>query len=326
MKYILLVLLAVACSNKQEPNLDKRLKTYKYPYKTKLYKYLSQTQKVEMAYMLVEPEEEKSNGKNVVLMHGKNFSGAYWGETAQDLADKGYRVLIPDQIGFGRSSKPIQHQYSFHSMAHATKKLLDWHSIENAVILGHSMGGMLATRFALMFPESTSKLVLVNPIGLEDYKLFAPYQTVDTVWEQQLALKPEQVKEYQLKNYYDGKWKEDYDRWLRLQTGWIKGTDWQHLAYISALTYDMVYTQPVVYEFENLKVPTLLIIGDRDRTALGKNLVDEETRAKMGQYQKLGPKIASQIPDSKLVMLNDIGHLPHIEAYAKFKEALLNFL
>lgn len=325
-KYLLLILLALGCNEAKRANLDKRLKTYKYPYKTKLFKYLSQTQKIEMAYMKVDPEEGKSNGKTVVLMHGKNFSGAYWGQTAADLALKGFTVLIPDQVGFGRSSKPLKYQYSFHAMAHATMKLLKWWKIDKATILGHSMGGMLATRFALMFPGKTDKLVLVNPIGLEDYKTFAPYQTVDTVFEQQLKLQPEQVKNYQLNNYYDGKWKPEYDRWLKLQTGWIKGPDWQYLAYISALTYDMIYTQPVVYEFKNLEVPTLLIIGDRDRTALGKNLVDKAILNKIGQYQKLGPAIAKEIPVSSLVILKGIGHLPHIEAYEKFKQVLHSFL
>lgn len=326
MRYLIMIALLFACADPKKANLDKRLKTYKYPFKTKLFKYLSQTHKIEMAYMKVDPDEAKKNGRTVVLMHGKNFSGAYWGETATDLAAKGYTVIIPDQVGFGRSSKPIQYQYSFHAMAHATKKLLDWWKIEKATVLGHSMGGMLATRFAVMFPEVTESLVLVNPIGLEDYKRFAPYKTIDENFQAQLAMKPEKVKEYQRMNYYDGKWLEKYNQWLKLQTGWIKGPDWQHLAYISALTYDMIYTQPVVYDFPRIKSPTLLIIGDRDKTALGKNLVDEKTRSKMGLYKELGPKTQKAIPGARLIMLPGLGHLPHIEDYPKFKKALFSFL
>lgn len=316
--------LLFACADPKKANLDKRLKTYKYPFKTKLYKFLSQTHKLEMAYSLVKPE--KPNGRNVVLIHGKNFSGAYWGQTAKDLAAAGFTVIIPDQIGFGRSSKPIQYQYTIHGLAHNTKKLLDWYKWDKTIVLGHSMGGMLATRFALMYPKMVEKLVLVNPIGLEDYKLKAPYEPIDVVFQKQLKLKPSQVKAYQQKNYYGGEWKKDYDHWLKLQTGWIKGPDWQHLAYISALTYEMIYTQPVVYEFPKLEVPTLLIIGDRDRTALGKNLVDEKTRQTMGDYPVLAKKTQESIPNSKLELIKDVGHLPHIEAYDRFKTALMNFL
>ena len=78
-------------------------------------------------------------------------------------------MVAPDQIGFGKSSKADLH-YSFHQLADNTKKLLEHLGIDQAVIVGHSMGGMLATRFALMFPGATSQLVLVDPIGLEDYR------------------------------------------------------------------------------------------------------------------------------------------------------------
>ncbi len=324
MKYLLMLSLLFACADPKKANLDKRLKTYKYPFKTRLYKFLSQTHKLEMAYSIVKPE--KPNGKKIVLMHGKNFSGAYWGQTAKDLSAAGYTVLIPDQIGFGRSSKPMQYQYSFHGLAQNTKRLIDWYKWDKVTVLGHSMGGMLASRFALMYPELVDKLVLVNPIGLEDYKLKVPYETIDTVFKKQLKLKPSQVRKYQEENYYGGRWSENYERWLKLQTGWIKGPDWQHLAYISALTYDMIYTQPVVYEFGQLKPNTLLIIGDRDKTALGKNLVDEQTRKTMGNYPELAQKTKKSIPNSSLALIKDVGHLPHIEAYPKFKSALFNFL
>lgn len=88
----------------------------------------------------------------------------------------------------------------------------------------------------------------------------------------------------------------------------------------------MILTQPVVYEFKNLQMPTLLIIGTRDRTALGKNLVSEEVKASMGLYDELGEITANKIPNAKLVEIPDTGHLPHIEAFDKFTAALLPYL
>ena len=73
----------------------------------------------------------------------------------------------------------------------------------------------------------------------------------------------------------------------------------------------MILNQPVVYEFQNLKVPTLLIIGTRDRTALGKNLVTDDVKATMGLYDELGKDTAAKIPNSTLVEIPDTGHLPH---------------
>jgi pimeloyl-ACP methyl ester carboxylesterase len=88
----------------------------------------------------------------------------------------------------------------------------------------------------------------------------------------------------------------------------------------------MIITQPVVYEFPRLTVPTLLIIGQRDRTAIGKNLVKEETRKTMGNYPLLGKQTAAKIKGSKLVELENIGHLPHVESFDKFIKPLLNFI
>jgi pimeloyl-ACP methyl ester carboxylesterase len=89
----------------------------------------------------------------------------------------------------------------------------------------------------------------------------------------------------------------------------------------------MIFTQPVVYEFENIRNPTLLIIGTRDRTAIGKNSVkDPVAREKMGLYQFLGKETQKKINGSRLTELDNVGHLPHIEAFDRFIGPLLNFL
>jgi pimeloyl-ACP methyl ester carboxylesterase len=295
-----------------------------YPYPVQYLQLTLQGGSLKMAYMDVKPQNP--NGKVVMLLHGKNFSGAYWEKTAADLSKNGYRIIIPDQIGFGKSSKPAHLQYSFPLLAQNTKALLDSLSIRKAAVLGHSMGGMLATRFTLMYPQLVEKLILENPIGLEDWRQKVPYQGVDAWYRSELKSNYEQIKKYQLENYYDGKWKPEYDRWVNLQAGWTLSPDYPRIAWNSALTYDMIFTEPVVYEFEQINVPTLLIIGQRDRTALGKNLVDEQTRKTMGNYPELGKSAAKRIPQSTLVELNGIGHLPHIEAYEQFITPLLSFL
>jgi pimeloyl-ACP methyl ester carboxylesterase len=88
----------------------------------------------------------------------------------------------------------------------------------------------------------------------------------------------------------------------------------------------MVVTQPVLYEFPDLKVPTLLIIGERDRTAIGKNLVSKEIAATLGQYQDLGKAAAAVIPGAKLVALPGVGHAPQAEAFDDYFRALVDFL
>ncbi len=121
-----------------------------------------------------------------MLLHGKNFNGAYWETTVRELTKSGFRVVLPDQIGFGKSTKPQNFQYSFQQLADNTKALLDTLGIAKTAVLEHSMGGMLATRFALMYPQVTEKLILENPISLEDYKRFVPYLPVDWWYKNEL--------------------------------------------------------------------------------------------------------------------------------------------
>lgn len=304
--------------------LDAMLSEYQYPYEVHFIDLKSQNNNLKMAYMDVQPQ--KPNGKTIMLLHGKNFNGAYWEKTAKDLSDKGFRVIIPDQIGFGKSSKPQSYQFSFSQLAENTKAILDKLGIDKTIVLGHSMGGMVAVRFTLLYPEKVQKLILENPIGLENYKTFAAYQTIDQAYQSELKNTADTYKAYQLKFYYDNKWKDEYQPWLDLIAGWTLHKDYPQVAWDAALTSDMIYNQPVCYEFKNIKTPTLLIIGTRDRTAIGKDRAPKDLQPKMGQYQELGKKTQQEISGSKLIELENVGHLPHIEVYPKFISALYEFI
>lgn len=319
-----LLLMAVAVRAQEVQPYDAELSGYSYPYPVKFFPVQNQGQALRMAFMDVPPA--RPNGKTVLLLHGKNFCAAYWGSTAAALAAKGFRVIMPDQVGFGKSSKPVQLQYSFQLLAQNTKALLDSLGVRKTAVLGHSMGGMLATRFALMYPEVTEKLVLENPIGLEDWKTIVPYQSVDQWYKNELTQNYSKIKQYQLDNYYAGQWTPAYDKWARLLAGWAVHADYPRVAWNAALTYDMIFTQPVCYEFRNIQAPVLLIIGQRDRTALGKASAPENVRDQLGNYPALGKKTAAEIKQGRLVELDGVGHLPHIEAFDRFINPLLQFL
>lgn len=304
----------------QDPLLD----GYDYPYAVNYIEVEAQGQKMKMAYMDVRPDTP--NGKVALLMHGKNFGGYAWTDTIKALTFEGYRVIVPDQIGFGKSDKPEHLQYSFQVLARMTDDLLRSLGIGKVDLVGHSMGGMLATRFALMYPQTVGKLALVNPIGLEDWKTMLPYRDVDAWYEQELKQTPDSLRAYQTKAYYDGKWKPEYDTLLAPQAGWTLHPDYPRVAWNSALQYDMIWTQPVLYEFKNLQMPVLLIIGTRDRTALGKDLASGPQADKLGRYDRLGKLAARAIPHAKLVELQGVGHVPQIEAFEDYKKALMGFL
>lgn len=304
---------------------DALLSEYSYPYPVRYYKFDAQQQPLRMAYMDIAAQSSPAKG-TVFLLHGKNFSGAYWQETIAALTRQGYRVIAPDQIGFGKSAKPAQFQFSFQALADHTRSLLENLGVDKVYVAGHSMGGMLATRFALMFPEKVKKLVLINPIGLEDWKRHVPYQTLDEAIAQEKLQTPEMVKTYMTRAYFDGKWKPEYDPLLDIQAGWAIGPDAGAIASIDARTSDMVFTQPVVYEFSDLRTPTLLIIGTRDKTAIGRNRAPASVQAQLGRYDRLGKQTAEKIPGAKLVELEGIGHVPQFEAFDPYMAAFSQFL
>ncbi|MFT5684935.1 MAG: pimeloyl-ACP methyl ester carboxylesterase [Myxococcota bacterium] len=332
MKFWSILLLAIALLipspawSADHPPLDARLTAgLDYPHPVAMHALSWQGHAVELAYMDIAPTAPPIK-TTVLLLHGKNFSGAYWAETITRLTASGHRVIVPDQIGFGRSSKPDDVQYSFHAMVTHTVSLLDALEVEGVAVVGHSMGGMVAARFALMQPERTERLVLMNPIGLEDWQQLTPYRTVEEWTARGLASTPAGVKAYMQRAYFDGQWKAEYDPMVALQAGWSIGPDQALIARVSALHYDMIYTQPVVHEFPRIQAPTLLIIGERDRTALNRDLVDEATAALLGRYDVLGAKAAESIPGAVLVALPGVGHVPQVEAPGPTYAALLSFL
>lgn len=307
-----------------DPRFDAELTGYAYPFPVRFYEFRAQNQALKMAYMDV--GSEKPNGHTVLLLHGKNFPASYWDATIRLLTARGYRVIAPDQIGFGKSSKPSAYQFSFHALAENTNALLDAARVKEVIVIGHSMGGMLATRYALLHGSRVEKLVLVNPIGLEDWKTVVPYKTIDEWYVQELKATIETVREYQKQSYYGGQWKPEYERLIEVSAGVTQHPDYPKVAWCSALTYDMIFTQPVVYEFPLLKVPTLLIIGQRDRTALGRAWTPKDVAATLGDYPALGRRVAAAIPGARLVEIPGVGHLPQVEAFEAYSQALVGFL
>jgi pimeloyl-ACP methyl ester carboxylesterase len=314
MKNLILSVLLFACVNSFSQDID-------YPYPVNYFNLQIEGQNVKMAFMDAKPPT--ANGETVILFHGKNFNGYYWKDVIPFLTHAGYRVIVPDQIGWGKSSKPIVH-YNFFMLANNNALLLDSLHIDKVIVVGHSMGGMLATRFSLMFPYKVQKLVLENPIGLEDYGAFVPYKTLDELYKGEAKQTYESMKKYQ-QSYYPV-WKPEYEQYVKAQAVQLNESNYDKVAWVNAITYQMIYEQPVVYNFDDLEVPTLLIIGQADRTVVGKNNLTEAQKKVYGNYPMLGRKTAARIKGSQLIELPGVGHIPHIQQLDAYRQRLLSFL
>jgi pimeloyl-ACP methyl ester carboxylesterase len=324
--HLLVLLLAFSSlASAADASYGPELQGFDYPYPVAHFEFPSQRQTLQMAYMDVQPKAP--NGRTAVLMHGKNFCAATWRTTIDALSSVGYRVIAPDQIGFCKSTKPERYQYSFQQLALNTHALLASLGIKSAVLIAHSTGGMIAIRYALMYPRETERLVLVDPIGLEDWKAKGvPPISVDDWYARELKTNADGIRRYELNTYYAGHWSDDYEIWVQMLAGLNRGPGKERVAWNSALLYDMIFTQPVFYEFEDLAVPTLLIIGDKDNTAIGKDFAPPAVQATLGHYPDLAKAAAMRIKGATLKEFSELGHAPQIQDPAAFHMVLLGWL
>ena len=284
-----------------------------YPYPVAYLPLTLYGQDVRMAYMDIPPAGQP-NGRTVVLFHGMNFGGFYFSAPIEVLRKEGFRVVVPDQIGFGRSSKPVI-PYNFHDMALNTHQLLQSLGILKASIVGHSMGGMLSARFAASFPDITERAVIYDPIGLSDPRYERPWRSADDAYRATMAQTNDQRWQgfyANIRRYFPspGAWKPEYEQYVRILYAPTLSGDWPRLAMVRSIYQQMLYLDPVVYDWAKIKVKTLVIGGEKD-----------------GQdFPKLAKHIADTIPGAELVIIPNAGHVPHLEVPDTFHKELVKFL
>src|SRR4051812_7901108 len=291
------------------------LEGFAYPHPVSMVPLVNDGEPVRMAYMDVAPATP--NGRTVVLLHGRNFPSSYWASVIGTLSGAGYRVVVPDQIGFGKSSKPSADLH-FDTLARNTIALMDHLQIAGFDVVAHSLGGMLAVRVARAYPERVARLLLAAPIGLEDYRLYVPPTPTERILENEdkltaegyrkqlesnysLKLPPDQVTPF-IDARFNIKGSSEYPRWLR--------------AFVNSA--QMIYREPVAHEIPSLTQPTLFIMGEDDHNAPGRPNAPEALRPLMGLNADLAKALAAKMPNGKAEVIPDVGHLVFLEAPAKF--------
>jgi pimeloyl-ACP methyl ester carboxylesterase len=299
------------------------LEGFAYPYPVSMLPLVNDGEQVRMAYMDVAPATP--NGRTVVLLHGRNFPSSYWAPVIKTLSEAGYRVVVPDQIGFGKSSKPAADLH-FDTLARNTIALLDHLGIAKAELVAHSLGGMLGVRISRAYPDRIEHLLLAAPIGLEDYRLYVPPTPTEKILENEdkltadayrrqletnysLKLPPEQVTPF-IDARFNIKGSSEYPRWLR--------------AFVNSA--QLIYREPVAHEIPLLTQPTLFVMGADDHNAPGRPNAPEALRTKMGQNAELAKALAARMANARAEVIPDTGHLVFLEARQKFDELMLAFL
>ena len=284
------------------------LEEYEYPYPVEYMDFRVYGQDVRIAYMDVAPTGQP-NGRSVIFHHGGFYYSWYWADQIRALSEAGYRVIAKDRLGWGKSAKPTI-PYSISLWASNTARLMDHLGIEQAAMVGHSIGGQMVTRFAFLYPKRITHLVTVNQIGLTDRRGgrgFEPLTgdeyanpNMDTVYASLLT--------WADRNYVQ--WRPEYQEHMRLRYGYQLSGDWPRMYYVYRLTGNMRNMDTIVNDWQQIETPTLIMGGEEDYPTFA-----EEAR-----------NAASILPNGDVFLIPNVGHNPHEEVPEVLNKELIRFL
>jgi len=165
---------------------------------------------------------------------------------------------------------------------------------------------MLAARFATQYPDCTERLVLFNPIGLTDARFNNPVGDPDEAYKRTLASTYPTIRA-SLMRYVAHKpsaWNSQFESYARIRYAWTLSADWPRLARVQTLINNVIYLDPVVYDWPHIQAPTLVYGGAEDMLA-----------GTPAAFQEGMKRIAAVIPNGKarLQLLPGLGHVPFIE-------------
>src|SRR3954451_3484555 len=301
------------------------LEGYPYPFPVRFLSLTVERHPVRLAYMDV-PPTAAANGRTVLLLHGRNFPASYWEPTIKALTGTGYRVLAPDQINFGKSSKLDDVPVSFDAMAEHTAALLGHLGIAQVDVVAHSMGNMAAVRFTRAVPQRVRKLVMYAPVGLEDYRFTVPPVPKEQLIEQEEKLTGEAYLRQLIATYGLTLPPEQVQPFVDIHERLKSSAEWPRWVRSFVASYYAMWGQPVVHELPLVDKSVLFMVGTRDRTAPGRAYAKPEARDRMGYPTERARELAPRMRDARVETFENVGHLIHLEATERFHAVLLRFL
>lgn len=279
-----------------------------YPHPVEFMNFSVYGQDVRIAYMDVAPVGPP-NGRAVVFHHGGSYYGWYWKSQIEALTAEGYRVVVKDRLGWGKSSKPIL-PYTMSLHASNTARLMEHLGISEAAIVGHSIGGQMATRFAFLYPEMTTHLVTVNQIGLTDNRAGRGFRPFDGQIDADPDMQAAYERDVQTDTRRYVEWKPEFLEHLRIRHGQRLSGDWPRLAYVRRLGGNLRSMDTVVDDWPHIRTKTLILGGEID----GPSFPENARRA------------VEVFPNAEVFLIPNVGHNPHEEVPDIVNAQLIRFL
>lgn len=240
-------------------------------------------------------------GPTLVLLHGFSFDTTVWDDQIDSFSER-YRVLRYDLRGFGRSESTAV------SYTHAgdLKALLDHLRIDEAYLLGLSLGGGAAINFALSFPGIAKALVLVAP-SLGGFRWSSNFANAQASLQAKAREKGIEVaREIWLRQtiFRHAMGNKNIGLRLREMIGRYSGWHWTNADLGKPLM------PPAIERLEEIGIPTLVIIGDKDAN----------------DQLQIADTLEHRVPGSKKIVFPGAGHLVNMEAPVLFNQCVLEFL
>ena len=299
------------------------LEGWRYPGPVSFLSLVMAGEPVRMAYMDFAPTSA-ANGRAILLLHGKNFDGTYWTGPIDWLTAAGFRVIVPDQVGFNKSSKPAL-DYTFEGLARNTIELADSLSLRRITVLGHSTGGALAVRLASMVPDRIEQLILKDPIGLVDYRAYVAPQETATLVAAEHAYTTQSYRAF-IAHFFQISPPSAYEPFVAWRMRTTLSSEFDRFARVSALTYQMIYREPVRSLYASLTMPVLLTAGTKDRSAPLISYATPAAKARLPGIHDAAKQAMADLPAGRFVSFPDVGHIPHLEMPDRFRTEVLAFL
>jgi 2-hydroxy-6-oxonona-2,4-dienedioate hydrolase len=243
---------------------------------------------------------EAGAGPTVILLHGLGGSAQNWALNIAPLAAK-FHVVVPDQIGFGKSDKPLI-TYHIGTYVDFLDQFCKQLKIDRASLVGVSMGGWVAAAYTIAFPSRVDRLVLIDAAG------YAPPANFDmrTLY----GLNPstrEGMKQLVTRVFYNKALATDavIDQALAQRINAGDGYT------INSIIESIIRGEDLLdNRVQVIKQPTLIFWGREDGLI---PLAD-------------GERFNKEIPNSTLLVFDQCGHVPNMEKAAEFNAAVLKFL
>jgi pimeloyl-ACP methyl ester carboxylesterase len=265
-------------------------------------------------------ELNPSAPRTLVFVHGLGSYLKFWRHQLSAFAEKGYRVIAADMIGYGKSDKPADFPYTMPAMAEVYREILREKGIEDFVLVGHSMGGQTALAYAIDHPGEAEALALVSPAGFEK---FSPRDRrwFRSVFTTTLVKAVDEEGLYGSIRYNNFMNWEAEDAWLIEERARVALTpEFDAYAYANVRSVrGLLQTDFTRENLDRIEAPTLIVYGTGDRLIPNRFMHGGPTRDVMVYG-------AEHIEDAQLVELEGCGHTLQMDCEARFNEVLDAFL